>query len=356
MWANVDASGYVVVLVDPTCAPGSRSGLTLHGWVNDGLMACFFFVVGLEIKREFVSGELRDRRTAALPIAAAIGGMVVPALVFVAVTAGTDDTAGVGNPDGHRHRVRRRRAASRGGRVPRESVELLRCSRSRSSTTSGAILVIAVVYSDGVVLGWLAAAAAVVALVIGLRRLTSSPWSYVVPAIGIWVCLVRSGVHATIAGVIVAGLTPLADRHGRPVLSRLEHRVHPWSTFVVLPIFALANAGIVINSSTLRACCEQSIGLGDLPRARHRQTDRHCRRRRNRPSRIARFTDITGSRRVGFARRYRVHRRTLHRRTRACGTKPRSGQARQSWAGSLGAGLLAVATLRAVNRRESRPT
>ena len=221
----------------------------LQHWVNDGLMVVFFFVVGLEIKRELAIGELQDRRAAALPAAAALGGVVLPALIFVALTSG-DARAGWGIPMATDIAFAVGVLALLGDRVP-TGAKLLLLSVAIVDDII-AISVIALFYTDAVSLAWLGGAVAGLAIVVLLRRLgVTAIWPYVVVGIVVWVATLESGVHATIAGVALGLLTPAGEVGGRNVLATLEHRLHPWSAFVVVPLFALANAGVAFGGGLL---------------------------------------------------------------------------------------------------------
>ncbi len=221
----------------------------LQHWVNDALMAVFFFVVGLEIKRELAIGELRDPRAAALPAAAAVGGVVVPALIFVALTSG-DAGAGWGIPMATDIAFAVGVMALLGDRVP-SGAKLLLLSVAIVDDII-AIAVIALFYTASVSLAWLTSAVAGLVVVVVLRRLgVTIIWPYVLVGIGVWVATLESGVHATIAGVALGLLTPTGEVGGRNVLATLEHRLHPWSAFVVVPLFALANAGVNFGGGLL---------------------------------------------------------------------------------------------------------
>ena len=225
-------------------------------------MAIFFFVVGLEIKREIVEGDLRDPRAAMVPIAAAVGGMVVPAAVYGLVTLGSGAGHGWGIPMatdiafavGVLRLVGRRAPPALG-------VTLLTLA---IVDDVGAILVIAVFYSTGLSWTWLLGALGLLVLIRIAGRTLASPWWFVAPAVVLWVEMLRSGVHATIAGVLLGLATPLVARNGRPVLAPLEHALHPWASFVVLPLFALANAGIPVSVSTLRDAATSPAAIGIL--------------------------------------------------------------------------------------------
>jgi Na+/H+ antiporter NhaA len=260
VWANAAAGSYHNVWSFELAIPGPEHALTLGEWVNEGLMAVFFFVVGLEIKREIVEGELHDPRTAAVPIAASIGGMAIPVALFAIVTAGTAFGHGWGIAMATDIAFALAVLRLAGPRVPR-GVGLTLLTLAIVDDL-GAIAVIAVFYSSGLSLGWLLTALGTVGVVIGIRRRVEHPAWYVIPAIVLWVALLRSGIHATIAGVLLGFLTPVRTRSGREVLATLEHRLNPWSSFLVLPLFALANAGIVIDADRLRAAASSRLAIG----------------------------------------------------------------------------------------------
>jgi Na+:H+ antiporter, NhaA family len=248
VWANVAGHGYetfwhrhVDVVVD----------LDLHHWVNDGLMAIFFFVVGLEIKRELVVGELRDRRAATLPVLAAAGGVALPALIFLVITLGTPDTVGWALPAATDIAFAVGILALLGDRVP-PGVKLFLLTIAIVDDIA-AIVIIAVFYGDALALGWLLAAAGALLVVVVLRRAGVTPIAaYVVVGVFAWLAVYKSGVHATIAGVALGLLTPAGPVGGRDVLVALEHRLHPISAFVVVPLFALANAGVQLGGGVVR--------------------------------------------------------------------------------------------------------
>ncbi|WP_423717229.1 Na+/H+ antiporter NhaA [Actinomycetospora cinnamomea] len=233
----------------------------LQHWVNDGLMVIFFFVVGLEIKRELVRGELRDPRASALPAVAAVGGVLVPALLFLAFTAGTEGAAGWGIPMATDIAFAVGVLALLGSRVPAGAKLLLLTVAIVDDII--AITVIAIFYSDSISALWLAAAVLGLGLVVLMRRLgITAIWAYVPVGLVVWLCTLESGVHATIAGVALALLTPAGRVGGRPVLDTLEHRLSPISAFAVVPLFAIANAGVVLAGDTLQAAATSPVALG----------------------------------------------------------------------------------------------
>ncbi|HEY7137311.1 MAG TPA: Na+/H+ antiporter NhaA [Acidimicrobiia bacterium] len=262
-WANSPWSESYQDLWDSTLRIGwgdTSISQDLRHWTNDALMALFFFVVGLEIKRELVRGELHDPRTAALPAVAAAGGMIVPPLVFLAV-----------NVDG---------GAPRGWAVPMATdialaigvVALLSRHAPRSLRLFlltlavvddvGAVAVIAVFYSTNLDLLWLLLAAGGLAVIVLLRRVVVWPLAYVPLALGVWLATYASGVHATIAGVALAFATPAGDVRGRPVLESLERRLQPVSSYLIVPIFALANTGIALGTDMVRSAGTSRVALG----------------------------------------------------------------------------------------------
>ncbi len=232
IWANGPAAEEYESLFATQLGP-----LDLHTWVNDGLMALFFLVVGLEIKRELVIGELQDRRAAALPAVAALGGMVVPALLFLAL-AGDGARRGWGAPMATDIAFALGVIGLLGKRVP--SAARLFLLTLAIVDDLGAIAVIAVVYSGTINLAWLAGAAVAV---LGVALLKGRWWALLTLGPVAWWCTHESGVHATIAGVALGLVIPVSRGEG------YEHRLHPYTSFLVVPIFALANAGVVLSGA-----------------------------------------------------------------------------------------------------------
>ncbi len=259
----------------------------LEHWVNDGLMAIFFFVVGLEIKTELVAGELRDPRKAAVPVVAALGGMVVPAGLFIAFNIGGDGFDGWGIPMATDIAFALGVLALLGPRIP-SSLKVFLLTLAIADDI-GAIAVIALFYTDDLSLGWLGIAVGLL-LLIGFLRL-GRVWYvplYALVGGGVWLATLESGIHATIAGVALGVLAPaVALRPGRgesvvepestvdeirsivfdvretvPVTERLQTILHPFSSFLILPLFALANAGIEISSDGLLDAATSSVTIG----------------------------------------------------------------------------------------------
>ncbi len=261
---------------------------SLKHWVDDGLMAIFFFVVGLEVKREFVLGDLRNPRQAALPIVAALGGMIVPAGIYLALQAGGEAPHGWGIPMATDIAFVVGCMAVLGSRVP-PALRVMLLSLAIVDDI-GAILVIATVYTDTIYWNWLLMGFAGVGLILFMSRVgVRSVGVYFLVGVLVWFGFHESGVHATIAGVILGLVTPAhqhvpthllgrivqktgdqlsgsdfeessaraltlqrvarASREAISPLVRIEDTLHPWVGFVIMPIFALANAGVVIQFS-----------------------------------------------------------------------------------------------------------
>jgi Na+:H+ antiporter, NhaA family len=222
---------------------------SLGHWVNDGLMTLFFFLISLEIKRELVTGELRHPKRAALPIIAALGGIVVPIVIFLAITGG-HDAKGWGIPMATDAAFAIGVLALLGDRVG-TGVKLFLVTIAVVDDVA-AILVIAVAYTDHLSLGWLAVAVAGLLAVAAMRALGVRRILLYVPlGLFVWVATFESGIHATLAGVALALLTPAVPVGGRDVLGELEHHLHPWVNFAILPLFALANAGVKLGGGEL---------------------------------------------------------------------------------------------------------
>ncbi len=303
IWANSPwSSSYFAIWKYPLNL-GARPlfSMDLHHWIDDGLMVLFFLVVGLEIKREIVKGELSSFRQAALPIMAALGGMILPALIYFALNRGGAGAAGWGIPMATDIGFALGVLALIGKRIP-SALRVFMLALAIVDDV-GAILVIAFFYTPRISMSALALAAGLLVLliVVSIRR---GPLSvYVVLGIIFWAAVLSSGVHATIAGVIlglVAPLTPkrppeeLADqaepllenfrdavarreksaaeatltqldqllRGTDSVAERLERTIHPWVCFVVLPLFALASAGVALSAEQIKLATASPIALG----------------------------------------------------------------------------------------------
>lgn len=250
--------------------PGIYISLTTLKVINYCLMTIFFFVVGLEIKRELTSGNLATLRRAAAPIFAAIGGMAVPALVYLAI-------AGSVAPEGWAVPVATDIALAVGilALIGSRATQGLKAFLLAVAVLDdiGAILIIAVVYSTGVIFSWLAGALLAVTLVLTMQRLRiQSIYTYVIVGAAIWYCFYRAGIHPTLAGVLMGLLTPattMSNDHGIDIedgeltlVERLEHRFHPLSSFLVVPIFAFANSGVALSRAALEAALSSPIAWG----------------------------------------------------------------------------------------------
>ncbi len=296
VWANSPwaHSYHALWATELTMGIGPLSArISLHHAINDGLMAVFFFLVGLEIKREILVGELSSARQAALPVAAAVGGMVVPALLFASLNLGGEGVRGWGIPMATDIAFALGALALLGSRIPASLRVFL--SALAIADDLGAVLVIALFYTAAVSWGALAAAAALLVLSVGANAAgVRAAWAYALIGLALWVAVLLSGVHATVAGVLLALTIPsrtrideraflsgaraaLADFHdardpeltvlsshahqvalrrletlteqAQAPLARLEHGLHGPVTFGIMPLFALANAGVSLSGS-----------------------------------------------------------------------------------------------------------
>ena len=220
---------------------------TVEHVINDGLMTLFFLLVGLEIEREIYQGELSDIRAALLPLFAALGGMACPALIHWLFNAGEATARGAGIPTATDIAFALGVLMLLGKRVP-VSLKIFLTALAIIDDL-GAIIVIAIFYSHGLAWGWLGAAIGIFALLGVFNRLgVSRLWLYLLPGLAAWYCMLHSGIHATLTGVILAFLIPFRDGGADSPSHILEHRLTGIVAFGVLPLFALANTGIVIPS------------------------------------------------------------------------------------------------------------
>lgn len=232
----------------------------LRHWVNDGLMALFFFLISLEIKRELVVGDLREPRAAALPVIAAVGGVLVPVAIFLALAGGGDAREGWGIPMATDAAFALGVLAILGTRVG-IGVKLFLVTIAVVDDVM-AICVIAIAYAGDLSAAWLLTALAGILGVIGLRRIgVTAVLAYVPVGLAIWIATHESGMHATLAGVALGLLTPARPVNGRNVLEELEDRIHPVSSFLVLPLFALANAGVELGGSAISESDAQQVAV-----------------------------------------------------------------------------------------------
>jgi len=226
------------------------AGLSIENWVNDALMAVFFLLIGLELERELYNGELSDLKNAMLPIVAAAGGIVVPALIHFSLNHGTPAQAGLGIPMATDIAFALGVLALLGNRVP-ASLKIFLTALAVMDDL-GAIIVIALFYTAELSMGYLAAALAVFALLMLLNRIgrVMALTPYLLGGALMWFFMLKSGVHATIAGVLLAFAIPYSARRDddHSPSHRLEHVLHKPVAFLILPIFALANTGVVIGA------------------------------------------------------------------------------------------------------------
>jgi NhaA family Na+:H+ antiporter len=262
IWANSPWSSSYEQLWTTSVSLGSGDQsvhLLLRQWINEGLLTVFFFVVGLEIKRELVRGQLATRRAALLPIAAAAGGMAVPALIYLAI-AGSSAPRGWAVVVATDIPLALGVLAIAGSRVhPALRVFLLALA---IADDVGALLIIAAVYSTRVGWGWLAAAIAVFATAVLARRVgLQQRFLYVVLGCLLWLMLHEAGLNATLAGVAMGLLAPSKPRAASDVseVEWLEHLLHPWASYVIVPLFALANAGVTFSTDLVHAAIRSPI-------------------------------------------------------------------------------------------------
>lgn len=236
--------------------------VSLHAFVNDGLMAVFFYVVGLEIKRELVEGELNTLRRAALPAIAALGGMVVPALIYVAFNAGHAGAHGWGIPMATDIAFAVGVLTLLGSRVPLSLKVFLLALAIVDDL--GAIVVIALFYAGTIdILALAIGAGGLIVVFVALRAGVRSWVFYLAAGLVTWVAVLESGVHATIAGVALGFLTStIRAPGGESALDMIERTLHPWVSYLIVPVFALANAGVVVSGSALHAAVTSQVSLG----------------------------------------------------------------------------------------------
>jgi len=264
VWANSPwADAYSALLATPVAVEIGAAGLhkPLILWINDGLMALFFLMVGLEVKREIAQGELSSMQKAALPVAAAIGGMVVPALLYVVLNLGGEGQAGWAIPMATDIAFALGVLALLGDRVP-ASLKVFLAALAVADDI-GAVTVIALFYTSKLSLTALLIAAGFGALLLVLNRLrVQNLGLYLLVGAALWVAVLKSGVHATIAGVLLALAVPLhgEEDDDHSPLVHLEHTLHPWVSWLVLPVFALANAGVTVLGTEIELLHPVALG------------------------------------------------------------------------------------------------
>jgi NhaA family Na+:H+ antiporter len=301
-----DTYRYLLTLPLTIGVEGFQLSKSLHHWINDGLMALFFFVVGLELKRELLVGELADTKQAMLPIIAAIGGMVMPALIYIAINPEGHTFDGWGIPMATDIAFALGTLALLGKRIPANLLTFLVALAIVDDL--GAVIVIALFYTETLSLPALAIAAAMLVMLItlnlgGVRR----PLPYILVGIILWIAMLKSGVHATLAGIFLAFTIPMRPKYDpKRLLARievlvdriqqayqrekniiindelrsrvvaleegarlvqapaqvLEHKMHLPSAYIVIPIFALANAGIPVDWSAIGSTITHPVSMG----------------------------------------------------------------------------------------------
>ncbi len=251
VWANSRwQSGYVAVW------QVTLGGMSLQHVINDGLMALFFLLVGLEIKHELLDGALASWQRAALPVVGAIGGMLLPAVIYALVARGTDAAPGWGIPMATDIAFALGIVALLGDRVPSGLRVFL--AALAIADDIGAVLVIAIFYTPQVAWPALAATALLMLTLWMLnRRGVSAVWPYLLLGVALWVAVYRSGIHASIAGVLLALTIPARGPNG--VQQRIEHALQHPVTFGVVPLFALANAGVTLPAELLAFAQEPAV-------------------------------------------------------------------------------------------------
>ena len=255
VWANSPWRDGYAALSDYVLGPAAlHLDLTVAQWATDGLLAIFFFVVGLELKREIVDGQLRRPSTAIVPIVAAVGGMAAPALIYTAVNVTSPD----GSPNGWAVPVATDIAFAVavltvfGKRLP-TALRAFLLTLAVVDDLLG-IIVIAIFYSDDLHLAWLGAVLACLALfAVGARSRRLLAWLLIAPALAAWAFMHASGIHATIAGVLLGFAVPALARDGgtTSVAERFEHRWRPVSAGLAVPVFALFAAGVTLSAQSL---------------------------------------------------------------------------------------------------------
>ncbi|EKQ51494.1 MULTISPECIES: Na+/H+ antiporter NhaA [unclassified Clostridium] len=241
----------------------SLSMSILH-WINDGLMAIFFLVVGMEIKRELVIGELKSIKKAILPISAAIGGMVMPAVIYLISNYNQPTVGGWGIPMATDIAFALGILSLVGKNAPKGIVIFLTALAIVDDL--GAIIVIAIFYTSQISFSALIVGVVIfILLILANKFKVKFKSAYIIGGIFLWICILKSGIHATVAGVLLGMVLPLgkdANESKKSMLHKFEHALSPWSSFVIMPMFALANSGITIDFSSLQRSFFTPVSLG----------------------------------------------------------------------------------------------
>jgi NhaA family Na+:H+ antiporter len=237
--------------------------LTIQKFINYVLMTFFFFVVGLEIKRELTSGHLASLKKALMPFIAALGGIALPALIYLAIAGGVE-AGGWGVPVATDIALAVGLLTMIGSRVP-ESLRIFLLALAVIDDI-GAILIIAFVYSDGIKVNWLLGSVFVIAYIYLMNKVNvQATFLYILIGALLWFTLYKTGVHPTLAGVILGLMTPnirKVEGKSETVIEWLEDRFHPLSTFFVVPLFAFANTGVIFNLDSLTLASKSLVAWG----------------------------------------------------------------------------------------------
>jgi NhaA family Na+:H+ antiporter len=257
VWANLDSAGYSLVHDFKFWPAALHLNLSIAQWASDGLLAIFFFVAGMELKHELVEGSLKDRSVAAVPIAAAIGGMLIPALLFLAFNSGSPTATGWGIPMATDIAFALAVLAVAGKRLPIELRAFLLTLAVVDDL--GAILVIAIFYTASINLISLLAAVAAIAVFGVLQSKNVRGWYFYLPlALFAWSALHESGIHSTIAGVAMGLLMNLKGA------DRVMHLIHPVSAGIAVPVFAFFSAGVFVQDLNFTELAKSPVALGIL--------------------------------------------------------------------------------------------
>lgn len=238
--------------------------MSISHWINDGLMAAFFFVIGMEIKKELLIGELKSLKTTILPIAAAIGGIVVPAILYALFNYNQPTINGFGIPMATDIAFALGVISLVGKKAPKGIVVFLTALAIVDDL--GAIIVIAIFY--GTEISWfyfLLSLAIVSVLILANKFKVKSSAIFIIIGIVLWFTMFKSGIHATLAGVLLGMIIPGSrdeEAFKKSMLNKLEHAISPCSSYLIMPIFALANAGVVINMSSLSTIMSTPVSVG----------------------------------------------------------------------------------------------
>jgi NhaA family Na+:H+ antiporter len=238
--------------------------MSVHHWINDGLMTIFFLVVGMEIKREVVFGELKSFKKTILPISAAIGGMIAPAIIYALFNIGEPTISGWGIPMATDIAFALGMLSLVAKNAPKGIVIFLTALAIVDDL--GAIIVIAVFYTSQISWGALIIAMSIlIALILANKSNVKFPAVYIILGILLWICVLKSGIHSTIAGVLLGMTLPIGENIHKfkdSILHKFEEILTPWSSYLIMPVFALANSGITIDINSFSVAIVEHVSLG----------------------------------------------------------------------------------------------